>query len=325
MHAASTYKKTTLGVAFAFQHTTQLGNDLRRIKPNLLDVFWQSGIFHTGILDTPEGATRTQVMTAVLRLKDLDGLSHTQTAMRHRALTALAAPSPGRQWIYLLDEEFKRLQFIPDLLIMYGHYPFGDSTVANCAVVPPTRLSAPPLPPQFRGSYLYDLSVGPQAVLELQRRQVTTHALLSVTMKGRWTMAAQGEPLEFFSRCERNPGAESFGSYTQVCTARNYVSNLRYQPQHYAMLTYDNNRTMFAYDNEVGLASKLCKVKNEARDLTFGIAVYDVDYDDYANVCRSLNKFRGHSRLKALRKIVDYYRNLANHIFNETLCTAAAS
>ncbi|XP_077489655.1 uncharacterized protein LOC144100650 [Amblyomma americanum] len=145
-------------------------------------------------------------------------------------------------------------------------------------------------------------------------------------MKGRWTRASQGEPLQFFSRCEKNPIATSFGSYAQVCRGTSYGQNLRYQPQHYAMLTYDaRNRTLFAYDNEAGLAAKLCKVKDIALDVAFGIAAYDVDYDDYANECGTRNKFGKHSRLKALRNVTDYYRSLASNIFNEARCTKVVS
>ncbi|XP_077489660.1 uncharacterized protein LOC144100663 [Amblyomma americanum] len=145
-------------------------------------------------------------------------------------------------------------------------------------------------------------------------------------MKGRWTRASQGQPLEFFAQCERNHMTPSFGSYTEVCRATDFASNLRFQSRHQAMLTYETtNRTLFAYDNEVGLAAKLCTVKNEALDATFGIAAYDVDYDDYANECGVVNKYGKHSRLKALRKITDYYRNLPNQLFDQELCMRVVS
>ncbi|XP_077489339.1 uncharacterized protein LOC144100198 [Amblyomma americanum] len=323
MRAATRYNRTTLGISFAFHHMYQLRDDLRRTKPNALEVFWRSRIYHTGILDTPTGATQTEMMTAMLRLKVLADLAKRQRAPRRSVFTALAAPSPARQWIHYFDEEFKRIQFIPDLLVVYGHYPFGDNTVDNCAVMPPTQLSAVRLPHEFQGSYVYDMSYGPHGIRELERRRVPTAGLVSVTMKGRWTTPSPGRPLEFFERCERDPGATSFGSYTEVCRGQGY---LRYEPQHYAMLAYETtNRTLFAYDNEEGLAAKLCRVKNEVLDVNFGIAAYDVDYDDYANECRMMNKLGAHSRLKVLRKILDYYRSLASQIFNETSCARVAS
>ncbi|KAK8772831.1 hypothetical protein V5799_012636 [Amblyomma americanum] len=80
-----------------------------------------------------------------------------------------------------------------------------------------------------------------------------------------------------------------------------------------------------ASDTFVFLTSQLqlCKVKYQERDVTFGIAVYDVDYDDYDNECGSINKFGENSRLKALRKIVDYCKNLGGQMFNEASCTSA--
>ncbi|XP_077492011.1 uncharacterized protein LOC144102685 [Amblyomma americanum] len=163
MGAVARYRKTKLGVAFAFQHIDQLGNDLRRTNPNPLQVFWQRRIYHTGVLDTPPNATRSQMMIAMSRIMILDRFAQSQRALNHRALTALSLPTPAREWIYFINDEFKRLQFIPDLLVVYGHYPFGDNTVDNCAVMPPTRLSAVPLALELRGSYSYDM----RAVLEL--------------------------------------------------------------------------------------------------------------------------------------------------------------
>lgn len=323
MRAAKRYTRTTLGVAFSFQHMDQLGKDLRRVNPGPLEVFWHNGIYHTGVLNTPTRATRDQMKTAMYRLKDLDALASSQRVLGHRPVTALATPSPGRDWMYLIDEESRRLQFVPDYIVAYGHYPFGDNTQNKCAVMPPTRFTTVPLPLQFRTSYLYDMSVGPQGIRVLDLRQVPTHGLLSVTMKGRWTTASQGQPFEFFSSCELRPRARSFGRYAEICKDRTYESNLRYQPLHYAVLTYDSaNRSVFAYDNEEGLAAKLCKVKYQAREVTFGIAAYDVDFDDHANDCRSISKFGPHSRLKALRKIVDYYKGHPNASFSEASCTS---
>ncbi|XP_077492041.1 uncharacterized protein LOC144102729 [Amblyomma americanum] len=335
MGAVARYRKTKLGVAFAFRHIDQLGNDLRRTNPNPLQVFWQRRIYHTGVLDTPPNATRSQMMIAMSRIMILDRFAQSQRALNHGALTALSLHlQPGSGYTSLTtSSKFTsisltcwRLQFIPDLLVVYGHYPFGDNTVDNCVVMPPTRLSAIPLAVELRGSFSYDMSHGPVGAGEWERRQLPTLPLVSVTMKGRWTRASQGQPLQFFSRCEKNPIAASFGSYTQVCRGTNYGPNLRYQTQHYAMLTYDaKNRTLFAYDNEAGLAAKLCKVKDTALDVTFGIAAYGVDYDDYVNDCGMRNKFGKHSRLKALRNVKDYYRSLASKIFNEARCTKVVS
>ncbi|KAK8782999.1 hypothetical protein V5799_015660 [Amblyomma americanum] len=142
-------------------------------------------------------------------------------------------------------------------------------------------------------------------------------------MQGRWTTAAPGEPLDFYSRCEYVPYLLSFGSYTEVCTDRNYVSQLDYKAKHYTMLTHHSTqRDVFAYDNEEGLCAKLCKVKSKVPDVRFGIAVYDVDYDDFENECPLLNTFGSHSRLKALRKIVDFFKTLTSYEFDEASCTS---
>ncbi|KAK8756510.1 hypothetical protein V5799_000781 [Amblyomma americanum] len=142
-------------------------------------------------------------------------------------------------------------------------------------------------------------------------------------MKGRWTEPEQGQRTDFFARCKHNPDAQSFGSYTEVCRHSRYVANLKYVPEHYAMLTsLDTRVRVFTYDNEQGLSAKLCRVKSEELDVNYGIAAFDVDYDDYSNMCGSINKFGRHSRLKTLRRIVDYYRRLTSSDFAEPSCMA---
>ncbi|XP_075726759.1 uncharacterized protein LOC142768632 isoform X2 [Rhipicephalus microplus] len=98
------------------------------------------------------------------------------------------------------------------------------------------------------------------------------------------------------------------------------VSSLNYSTKHHAMITYvpKIDRT-FTYDNEQAFAEKLCHVKALGTDVPFGVAVYDIDYDDYYNKCHNLNIYGTHSRLKALRKVVDYFKNNTTS-FNETAC-----
>ncbi|KAH8037937.1 hypothetical protein HPB51_019289 [Rhipicephalus microplus] len=60
--------------------------------------------------------------------------------------------------------------------------------------------------------------------------------------------------------------------------------------------------------NSFGSYTELCFVRNDFPDLKFGIAVYDIDYDDHENVCASLNRFGRHSRLKQVKKVLDYAR-----------------
>ncbi|XP_049524048.1 uncharacterized protein LOC125945800 [Dermacentor silvarum] len=151
--------------------------------------------------------------------------------------------------------------------------------------------------------------------------------LVSVTMKGRWTVPLSSEKVDFFSRCLSDPSDNSFGSYTEVCPATSFEQGhknsvqLTYSGQHCAMITYNpGTHRAFVYDNEEGLAVKLCSAKADDPELKFGIAAFDIDYDDYDNKCASLNKYDRNSRLKQLKMVVDYFRSQSNHAFKEEAC-----
>lgn len=319
LRAAHRYTVTTLGLAFAFQKMALVSADLSQTQPNPMEEFWRLRIFHVGVLDAPERAFGPQMLEAIRLLKMFRDLA---SARGYRSLTALAAPTPERDWATFLYDQGKKLGFYPDVFVVHGHYRFGDNTVDPCAVMPPTRHSLIDPPNVFFNNYKFDLAAGAFTLRELQFRNVSSRGLVSVTMKGRWTSPSPGQPFEFYSHCDTDRSADSFGSYTEVCRDSNYAPQLQYKPDHYAMLTHHRSqRRAFAYDNEEGLGTKLCKVKGEVRDVGFGIAAFDVDNEDYTNECTSLNKFGSHSRLKALRMIVDYYKSLASGNFDEASCT----
>ncbi|KAL1467943.1 hypothetical protein MTO96_041810 [Rhipicephalus appendiculatus] len=53
---------------------------------------------------------------------------------------------------------------------------------------------------------------------------------------------------------------------------------------------------VITYDNEDTLRSKLCTVKGNYTKLYYGIAVYDVDHDDFANNCVGQSRYESYSR-----------------------------
>ncbi|XP_077489180.1 uncharacterized protein LOC144100004 isoform X1 [Amblyomma americanum] len=320
LRAARRYTRTALGLAFAFLRMARTSTDLRQTQPSPLEEFWRLRIFHAGVLDTVENTYSQQMQEAISLLKMFHDLA---SARGQPTLTALALPTPHRDWATFLADQGRNLGYYPDMFVVHGHYIFGDHTVDPCAVMPPTRYSSVELPKDFFRDYRFDLESAPSGIRAFRSRNGSSRGFVSVTMKGRWTSPSSGQPFEFYSRCDTDWSAVSFGSYTEVCRDRKYAPQLRYKPDHRAVLTHNPAlRRAFAYDNEQGLGTKLCKVKGEVLDLNFGIAVYDVDFDDYANECSSLNKFGSHSRLRTLRKIVDYYKSLSSDRFDEASCTS---
>ncbi|KAL3197196.1 hypothetical protein MRX96_014809 [Rhipicephalus microplus] len=138
-------------------------------------------------------------------------------------------------------------------------------------------------------------------------------------MKGRWTTSVDAATtLSIGSRCKYSV---PFGCYAQIflttsldCRSAGMASlrpRLRYNNDYYAMETGDARRhRMFLYDNDRRGSKKLCNIKSQNLQLRFGVAVYDLEYEDYGDACADLNAFGAFSRVKMVRKIVDYYGSL---------------
>ncbi|XP_070379074.1 uncharacterized protein [Dermacentor albipictus] len=322
------YRRTTLGVGFAFDHLATAENALKVQNPSPLARFWKQGVFHVGILDTPATAVRNQTKAAIATLKAMNQLLDTQRAQGNFSITALAMPQPDLGWSLAFAADCRDLGFTPYLIIAFGHYRFGDNTVPHCAVMPPTRHPDDTPPDDIARDYNFDLSSAVSSLRELFSLGAHTRGLVSVTMKGRWT-----EPLVpnlvdfFFARCSSDPNIESFGSYIQVCPGgtSGAGARLNYSEKHYAVITYiESKNRAFVYDNEKAFAAKLCHAKAIDPNVSFGIAVYDIGYDDSDNMCTSVNRYHRNSRLKAVKMVVDSFRR-QNAVFKEDVCVRSVA
>ncbi|XP_054923625.1 uncharacterized protein [Dermacentor andersoni] len=321
------YRRTTLGVGFAFDYLATAEDALKVMNPSPLAPFWEHGIFHVGILDTPATAVRNQTKAAIATLKAMNRLLDTQRAQGNFSITALAMPQPDLGWSLAFAADCRDLGFSPYLFIAFGHYRFGDNMVPHCAVMPPTRHPDDTPPDDIARDYNFDLSTAVSSLRKLFSLGAHTRGLVSVTMKGRWTEPLHPDLVDFFTRCSSDANIESFGSYTEVCPGgfSGLQARLNYSEKHYAVITYieSMNRT-FVYDNEKAFAAKLCHAKSIAPNVTFGIAVYDIDYDDYHNMCTALNRYHRNSRLRAVKMVVDSFRR-QNAVFKEDVCVRSAA
>ncbi|KAH7950239.1 hypothetical protein HPB49_021519 [Dermacentor silvarum] len=300
--------------------------DLKGRNPSPLANFWKQDVYHVGILDTPTLMPENQTKAAISTLKEIDSHLEMHRQLGKDLISVLAIPDPELDWSLAFAIYFSDVGFTPNMVISLGHYRFGDNTVKNCVIMPPTRHPFDIPPDDIARDYNYDLSTAVFSIRQLYLRRASTRGLLSVTMKGRWTVPMSSDHVDFFSRCLSDPSSKSdFGRYTEVCPdgrsasgGRNKVQ-LTYSGKHCAMLTYNPvTKLAFVYDNEDALAVKLCSAKAQDTELKFGVAAYDIDYDDYENQCGFLNKYGRHSRLKQLKMVVDYFRS--SPMFNEEAC-----
>ncbi|KAH6943038.1 hypothetical protein HPB50_014216 [Hyalomma asiaticum] len=77
------------------------------------------------------------------------------------------------------------------------------------------------------------------------------------------------------------------------------------------------------YDPEAvsfGSYPELCTIKAQHTSTDIGIAVYDVDYEDFANTCARTNWGGRFSRLRALQLLLNFFRTKFNDPSEEDAC-----
>uniref|UniRef100_A0A131YV15 Chitinase n=1 Tax=Rhipicephalus appendiculatus TaxID=34631 RepID=A0A131YV15_RHIAP len=322
------YKSTSLGVGFAYGYLSTALDDLSRAKrQNPLEPLWKKDICHVGILDISAMVTQNDTRNTVAALKAIDSALEVPRQQGRTCISVLSVPESPIDYSLEFALHFSHLSFTPYMILMFSHYRYGDNTLENCAIMPPTRHPMDLPPELIARSYNFDVSTATFSLIEYARKTVHFRGLISVTMKGRWTVPKSRDKVEFFDACMSDPNSNSFGRYTEVCPAttmkqgQQNAFQLSYSTTHCAMLAYSPtmNRA-FAYDNEFGLAIKLCAAKADNVNLTFGIAAFDIDYDDYDNTCVSLNTYGRHSRLQRLKMVVDYFRSNTGVAYREDAC-----
>ncbi|KAL1413896.1 hypothetical protein MTO96_007945 [Rhipicephalus appendiculatus] len=103
------------------------------------------------------------------------------------------------------------------------------------------------------------------------------------------------------------PRRRFFGSYTEVCKTPPFSTNLLHEAQRYAMRAFDpGTRRMFVFDDEQSLCQKLCFAKANLTDVAFGVAVYDLDYEDTDDTCSNLNSMGPYSRLQIVSNVAKF-------------------
>ncbi|XP_070389132.1 uncharacterized protein [Dermacentor albipictus] len=313
------YSKTAFGVGFAFEYRGTLTQDLTRTDPIPLEVFWKHGVYHFGILDVPVFGLKPFYMDDVFTcLKTLDAMSQGQRDSGKAAYIVLSAVPYNAGWVNYVADKMKTV-YRPDLFVSQGHYTYGDNEAITCAVVPPTSLFRPN---KLLG-YAHDLNTAALALQQLESQGASSRWSISVGMKGRLAAPLPKFPLEIFSPCYQNPVAPAFDTYTEVCNNQQLWHKPAYDNEHDTMLTRNTKMNMmFVYDNEQSLCRKLCRVKANYTKLRFGLAAFDLDYEDYSNSCRQDNKFSAFSRLQTLRKLVDYFKDHFEKRIDEPGCIA---
>ncbi|XP_075724538.1 uncharacterized protein LOC142767196 [Rhipicephalus microplus] len=300
---------TLTGVGFAYKYHQQLLLQLLESdEVPSKKILRNENICNFGILDTPTNGFDEISLHKILQIF---GFLHEATMLwkteDETCVTVFTAP-PGVNTLEDLYVDYFSHFFKPDIIVIRSHYLEGDNTFEDCRVVPPTMLKMPPLL-TTNSSYTDDMSTAAETIKRLVERGVDTQWALSVTMKGRWNTLKPGQPAAFLSECVYDPSAESFGSYSEVCNDPSFRNGTTYKTGAYGPLYYNQSdgRT-FTFENVTTLVDKLCRVGLQYWPYSFGIAVYDVDYEDISKACPSSFK-ETFERVLHTRLLVDYFKH----------------
>ncbi|KAL3185812.1 hypothetical protein MRX96_028698 [Rhipicephalus microplus] len=63
---------------------------------------------------------------------------------------------------------------------------------------------------------------------------------------------------------------------------------------------------MFVYETEKSLGRKLCFAKSNLTKVEFGVAAYDLDYEDSENICEDQNPKGAYSRLQIVSTVLKF-------------------
>ncbi|KAL3197243.1 hypothetical protein MRX96_014851 [Rhipicephalus microplus] len=188
--------------------------------------------------------------------------------------------------------------FTPSVVVILSHYVEGDNTFQDCRVVPPTMLTRPDAL-TTNSNYKFDL----------------------VTIKGRLTKLKAGQPVDFLSECEHDPSAESFGKFTEACLDPSFTYETQSQSGLEGALYYNKvDGRILSFDNHTNFVKKLCKLRALHLSFAYGIAGYDVDYDDYNAICHSVSVFKPFTMVFTLTLLRDYVRAVFNDASEYTDC-----
>ncbi|XP_077497520.1 uncharacterized protein LOC144108113 [Amblyomma americanum] len=304
--AAAQHTKTEYGLSFDFFHMEAteklLAEDVAR---KTLDDLWKKKIYHYAFLllsySTLEVKSYRKVFHNLQKVKDI--------LQRNSA--------PARPSYFLIAETFSTEPWmnhgfnnIRERMHVHGAVVYGH-------LIEDDRGTGQILPPSFWNwtsieavqVYKYNLDTAHQALSQLPYKKLAyTQFFLSVSLGGRYYTPTKGERHEILAKngyLTKDPMLIDIG---KVCKDKDWVAGYREESPMGGY--YDNSKIdrVVTYDDQKSFRAKLCKGKKQIVKEKYGIAAYDADMDDPANVCGK----GSYSRLRFLKKLLHFFNEKFN-------------
>ncbi|XP_077547774.1 uncharacterized protein LOC144160027 [Haemaphysalis longicornis] len=260
---------------------------------------WKRGIRHYGFLNidfTRFDAEEFRDALATLRVLNntLQGL---RTKATEVAYTGLGFYVVAGNRLSVLDA--LTAVYTPSFIVAHGHIGFDELEYGGkCFVYPPTIMN---------GAMLYEPSqLKALEMLEELNKTDACALVVSVAMFGRKYRAVENGDLRIGTECTYHSD-DYLVPYEVLCTNTAFRSNVTEDPTNKAIFSYDDaTRWVVTFDNELTLRTKLCEGKSQNLALEYGVAVYGMEYSDYAVRCPDLSTHGSYTRLLMVKKVRDF-------------------
>ncbi|XP_070379686.1 uncharacterized protein [Dermacentor albipictus] len=310
---AALHSATQYGLSFDYRKKSEVAQDLEiPVGRSKIEELWTRGICHYGFLSIEHaGQNDDQDFRDIIHvLASLHALLQMQRS--HAAEASYLAIG-----LFLEDTDIKgaldtmRQVYMPDLIIAHGHIGYDDRQFGtDCKMMYPTPFNSDG---RYRESQLSAV-----AMLESINYDTTSLAV-SVALFARRYKPAHPDPVTSSDATGFLPGMQctSFrGKYlipvSQFCTNRDYLRNHRQDPFYTGRATFSKTRqSTILYDNEFTLAEKLCLTKERHLGLSYGVAVYGLEYADHSGECPIV--LRGaYARTRLAKALVRFFESRPN-------------
>lgn len=315
-----TYTSTESGIAVATTGIDKASKDISSKKgEETFEQLWSTGVHHYGVLDfvpskKTEGKDVQALFVLLKKLKKMQA-NHTRKRSNFKPYLAvgMAYFKDVNAKIYRsLEKALKDLKV--GLVVLRTHLDGGaDEVDANkgCTITGTTVWEKP----------LVDNQPNIKDTLDYVRQRnssfdKTTRLAISVSLAGRWYKSLTGgknrSAYVVGAKCQPldNGTGTQLDSRITVCTDETYGAHAAMDKSHEVITTYEESAGLaFVFDNEVTLFAKACKAQNATKGVRpIGLAVFDSEFDDWANACKTWNKFGNFTLTRTARKAVDVFK-----------------
>ncbi|KAL1487341.1 hypothetical protein MTO96_031017, partial [Rhipicephalus appendiculatus] len=313
LYHASLARATESGISLAFTNTTSKADFLtEKFYEGAIGVLYFN-VTHYGFLNLyGEFSTPTAVRDALLVLKAL--YFRLKYVNNNRSFYVLGLSIDFAEEYTTVD--VMRTVFVPSMFIAIGHISYSDASFPDCRILPPSIRRFPiNLSSRFNRSYGHTLN-DTLPILDLVRKSHPNLPLfISVGLSGRNYAPKLVEDVRKryvpFQDCKNFLGPY-FEDPANVCPS---VAGADWEIKDstfygYRSLVNQKLKRTFTFDTERTLKAKVCEIKGNLLNVSFGVAAYDVDYDSNPRGCHEVEIEPGaFNRLSAIRPLSNFVLN----------------